>query len=317
MDRADILGAVQMGDYEIRELSDGESLPALQLILASPDPLDSPASRVEHFLRSLAIQGLKLDWKLAVVRDGRPIVGCVGIISPGRTALILSSPLTAPSPHDGVMIRILRAIEIDARRRRLVLLQTLAPAEARATAANVQAAGYKYLADLRYLTMWAPRSRSAPGGAAPLALESYAPANEGVFVRTLGKTHQGSLDCPGLEGLRSLEDIMHSHRHTGLHDPSLWLLGRVQDKPVGVLLLTRVPSQRALELVYMGVVPEARGHGYGRRFVEVAIEQAVREGSEYLVLAVDRCNHFALKTYQALGFTETDRRLAWVLHLDE
>ncbi len=87
------------------------------------------------------------------------------------------------------------------------------------------------------------------------------------------------------------------------------------DEPVGVLLLTHVPLRPAIELVYVGVVPQARGRSYGRLLVRLAIEAASRARKDHLMLAVDRRNHYALKIYGELGFTETDRRHAWIRSL--
>jgi ribosomal-protein-alanine N-acetyltransferase len=61
----------------------------------------------------------------------------------------------------------------------------------------------------------------------------------------------------------------------------------------------------------MGVVPEARGRGLGRRIVDFALAQAARAGTERLVLAVDAANGPALGVYRGAGFVEWERRTVY------
>ena len=62
------------------------------------------------------------------------------------------------------------------------------------------------------------------------------------------------------------------------------------------------------ELVYMGLVPSARGYGYGEQITRKAMWQARQGGAEKLVLAVDLANSPALAMYARAGFISWDRR---------
>ena len=70
-----------------------------------------------------------------------------------------------------------------------------------------------------------------------------------------------------------------------------------------------------MEIVYVGVVPQARGRSYGRLLVRLAIGAASRARKDHLMLTVDRRNHYALNIYASLGFTEMERRHAWIRSL--
>lgn len=303
---------MRMRRYGVREIADEECVTALALVLTSRESVAEADRSAERFLRHLAMQGLRLDWKLAITADDLMIGACVGINSPGRTMLILPSPASGASPADEMLTVILQQMELGARSCGVVLLQALVHPWARATAGVLQGAGYEYLAELQYLSLAVPTAESHRTSVSPLVFEPYSSANELLFERTLGRTHLESQDCRGLDGLRTLEDITLSHRHTGLHDPGLWALACDHSGPAGVLLLTRVPLQPALEVVYMGVVPEARGRGYGRQLVAYAVERTRMDGRDYLALAVDQANRFAVDVYRSFGFRETDRRRAWI-----
>ena len=105
-----------------------------------------------------------------------------------------------------------------------------------------------------------------------------------------------------------MADVLAGYRATGSHDPQRWLLVRHEGRDVGCLLLSDYPEQGNVELVYMGVVPEARGEGWGMHIARQAQWLARQAGRPRLVLAVDAANAPALRIYLALGFRPWDRR---------
>ena len=301
-----------MDHFQIRDLRREDIRLALHLALPSAARTDDDLiSRGDHFLRYLAAQDLEINWKLGILTQGRLMGSVLGIISPGKVAMILTSPCTPETALSDAVTQALELLEQRARHAGLAILQSLIPRDCAARAQVLSKAGYAFLADMRYLVLEVPRSLPPQPQHADVVVEDYRSVDETAFRNTLGRTYQGSLDCPGLNGLRTMEEIVLSHRHTGIHDPRLWLIAKVGDDPVGVALLTHVPLQSAMEIVYVGVVPEARGRSYGSYLVRLAIENAVRTSSAHLMLAVDHRNHYARKIYSSFGFRETDRRHAW------
>ncbi len=305
-----------MDHFQIRDLRQEDIRPALHLALPSTarTDCDLPA-RVDHFLNYLAAQDLEIDWKLGIMTQGRLAGSALGVVSPGKVAMILTSPCTPETALSDAVIQALEVLEQKAQQAGLAILQSLIPPDCADRAQLLGKAGYAFLADMRYLTLEVPPSLPPEPRRPDVVVEDCRSGDEVVFRNTLGRTYEGSLDCPGLNGLRTMEEIVLSHRHTGIHDPRLWLIAKVGDDPVGVVLLTHVPLQSAMEIVYVGVVPEARGCSYGNYLVRLAIENAARANSEHLMLAVDHRNHYARKIYSSFGFKETDRRHAWIRKL--
>ncbi|HEY5312873.1 MAG TPA: GNAT family N-acetyltransferase, partial [Pirellulales bacterium] len=60
--------------------------------------------------------------------------------------------------------------------------------------------------------------------------------------------------------------------------------------------------------VYVALVPEVRGRGWGAALVRYAQWFAAHCGRQRLVLAVDSANHPAVAMYEALGMVSWDRR---------
>lgn len=152
-----------------------------------------------------------------------------------------------------------------------------------------------------------------PGPSARLTWATYADANPNQFHKSLLASYEGTLDCPEVTGLRTLEEILEGHRRQGRHDPRLWWLASDGLGPVGVLLLAPQPEFTAWELAYVGVVPRARRRGHGRDLVHKALAEARAGGAGQLFLGVDLRNTPAWRLYRALGFVPHDHRAVYLI----
>jgi ribosomal protein S18 acetylase RimI-like enzyme len=133
-------------------------------------------------------------------------------------------------------------------------------------------------------------------------------SNPAPFHQTLLRTYEGTQDCPEITGVRSIEQIIAGHRAQGKHNPGRWLLALAAGRPVGVLLLCEMPEWAAWDVAYVGIVPEERGHGYGREIMHQALAVARADGVARLTLSVDARNEPAWRLYTDLGFQPHDRR---------
>jgi ribosomal protein S18 acetylase RimI-like enzyme len=75
------------------------------------------------------------------------------------------------------------------------------------------------------------------------------------------------------------------------------------------------PAARHVELVYMGLIPPARGRGWGRQIVLQAQQMANRLDRDRIVLAVDAANEPARAIYSAAGFKAWDQRSVFLRFL--
>ena len=156
---------------------------------------------------------------------------------------------------------------------------------------------------------------------------TYSPATHGLFATTIMETYRDSLDCPGLNGLRDIEDVITGHKSSGEFDPNLWFLlcehghngnadgGDPGPTPVGVLLLSRVSRMETVELVYLGLVPAARGRGLGELLLKHALALVPAAGRSRLTLAVDAINAPAMRLYYRHGLQRVGARTAMMREL--
>lgn len=169
--------------------------------------------------------------------------------------------------------------------------------------------GLPRVTEMLFLTRPSHLPLERPRQAPALVWQPYDPASAADFRAVLVATYARSLDMPELEGVRSLDDVLASHRATGRFDPSLWQLGRVPGEPdaAAVVLLVDQTDRDAVEIAYLGLTPPARGRGLGRaalswaRTLATPIEPRIE-------LAVDVRNTPAVRLYQTAGFTPYERR---------
>lgn len=137
------------------------------------------------------------------------------------------------------------------------------------------------------------------------------------MVQLTQGTFEQSLDCPQLTRMTDAGAILDGYiAHPGF-TPELWFCLRSTggvDDDVGILILSDNEEDEQLELVYLGVLPSARGRGYGAAAVDHAKRLAAERGRRRVTLAVDIRNQPALNIYRAAGFTLYAEHELFVLH---
>ena len=121
--------------------------------------------------------------------------------------------------------------------------------------------GFRCVTQLLYLEHPLSRLPAIPP-AAP-TFEQIAVENEVTFRQTLALSYEGTLDCPELNGVRTIDEILAGYRAAVTGKLAGWWLLRIQREPAGVLILTELAEDAAWDLSYIGVVPEQRRRGIG------------------------------------------------------
>jgi ribosomal protein S18 acetylase RimI-like enzyme len=169
--------------------------------------------------------------------------------------------------------------------------------------------GFAQVTDLLYLAHDLFIPAALPAAPSTLRFEPYDPGRPDEFHATLERTYEGTLDCPEVNGLRSIEEVIRGHQAQGAFVPSRWQLARAGAEPAGVLLLMEQPDGGDWEAAYVGLVPGHRGRGLGRELMAQALCEAKAGGAARLTLSVDRRNGPAVRLYRSLNFEECGRRL--------
>lgn len=286
---------------------------ALHLLVGRESASPAQANRdVRSLLRSVRQQSLVFEMLCCAKSADRMVGVAAAIESPGRTALVMLGPTHGDGVPKSTGVAMLRELQERAWTRDLILLQALPAPDQQNLGSIYREADFKQLATLVYLERPLDAPKAAFDAPSDLSYFSYSSELNEQFIGVLQESYRGSLDCPGLAGLRDTKDVLNGHKHTGLGDPGLWLLAVRGEKPVGLLLMAGVVDRSCLEIVYMGVVADERGRNIGDALLSMAVDVGRQRRMNDLTLAVDGANHFAWRLYQRWGFVEVSRREAWI-----
>ncbi len=278
---------------------------------------------------------------------GRMVMAALASPGAGRTATLFATAARAPNdiaPLSDLLQRVLHGLSTPPDRTEAAptttgeaapldidLVQALIdPSEFRQAEA-ISRSGMARLAELSYLERSTPRGPILKAAAGPVGsatewpsdirAERWDPANRRELIQTLERSYVGTLDCPALAGLRRGEDVLDGHMHSGTFEPSLWTVLRFTSGPheghtAGVCLFNSSTSgagqSGSLELVYFGLVPEARGRGLGRTLLRHALDGLRERRESTVLLAVDDRNEPAHRLYREAGFRTRFRRIAYI-----
>jgi mycothiol synthase len=271
---------------------------------------------VDALVRYAGRYGLDLQNCLGAEVDGRIVAACLCVDAPGRTTSVFL-PSDLGTPHViACTDALLQETVSRALGRNIQFMQATIEPEAAGEADILARAGFEFVTTLIYLEndLTTPRPRDKQ--IAALEWVAYGDDTHHLFTQVIEATYEDSLDCGSLNGRRSIEDILASHRAVGEFDPQLWSIGVLAGRPAGVVLVNCIPQRWVCEVVYMGVVPSARRQGVGRALLSRAVELARERAAVSLNLTVDVRNVPAQQLYASFGFREESRRDVWIRFLE-
>jgi mycothiol synthase len=283
-----------------RQATDQERLEALEVLFQSQGVAAEVTRRRVRSLLGAESRG-EVDLSgLFVAKEGPRTVGaCMALPSPGRTVIVIP-PRGAMG--DGVSDQLMACCGSLAVQRGAVLLQSMTDPADEQTSGLLLRAGYEFLAQIAYLERAARRRGRTSAPSDELRWVTYGPDTAATFAQVIQRTYEASLDCPKLHGVRTIDDILEGHKAEGQFSPDRWFLCYRGPDPVGCLLLAVIPEFQSLDVVYMGLTPEARGQRLGRRLLIKALEEAEAMKAGKVTLAVDQENGPAMQLYRTLGF---------------
>ena len=306
------LPPIRDDDVRIERASPANRRAAIARVLAAAGRPELPAA--DRFIAYSAANQIALDhlW-LALGPRSEARAACLAVANPGRTAVFFAGPYAAPA-----LPAVIDATCGDLAAHDITLAQVLFdPTEGTAFTA-FEHAGFRRLAAISYLERPLDR-RSGRSALAPLppdvTLVPYDDRQRDDVCRILEASYVDTLDCPGLRGLRRTEDIFAGHQGTGVFDPTLWTVLRVDDVPRGILMFNAIPTSQTLELVYLGLDAAVRGRGLGALLLAHGLAALSARSERAITLAVDDDNSPATALYRRAGFRRVLRRIAMIRDL--
>ncbi len=293
--------------FDVHPVTETERTWALRMLL----PNLTVAARTElvtEWQQRMQTHGLP---GLFVSHDRGMATGAVWAqVQPGRTAALWPPALV--DEGDTIAASALMDAACDfLEPQNLSLAQSALKGHSDRQASYLRHAGFEPLVDLAYLVA-THDIFPAVSLDTRLQFEAYRPAIHQRFASVVVRTYCDTLDCPRLNGVRRIDDILEGYRATGTFSPGHWMLVRHASQDIGCLLLADFPRTDHMELVYMGLVPEARGNTYGAEITRHALRLAGEAGRSQMVLAVDQQNTPAMAMYAVVGFAVWEQRAIYI-----
>jgi ribosomal protein S18 acetylase RimI-like enzyme len=280
---------------------------ALELLFRDSPP-DERAIRMSN-TRQMLETGELNPRGIVVARNRNQIVGAlICLPAAGSSGLIWSPQMSAHQHNAEIEDGLLQFATAWLKETGVKIVQALLLPKEVALGIPLLRNGFVHITRLRYLRhkLESPQARfERPANLELFPQTEVAPA---VFQQTLLRSYEGTQDCPEINGVRTIEEILAGHRAQGQYDPEKWWLAQEDGTPVGVLLVVEVSEWHSWEIAYVGVVPEARARGIGTAIMLEALHRARTGKRLQLTLSVDQRNAPACHLYRKIGFTQYDAR---------
>jgi mycothiol synthase len=243
-----------------------------------------------------------------VARRGSQLVGALVCLPlPGASGLIWPAQVSAGMDATEIEDQLTKRACAWLRGCGAKLAQALLTDEENHMAPPLERNGFSHVTSLWYLRCDCIRSPESFLSREGLTYQPWTTA-QAVFQETLMHTYNGTVDCPEVNGVRTIDEILAGHRGQRTDDPATWWLALDGGRAVGVVLVTEIPDTGAWDLSYLGVIPEARRRGVGRELVRKVLIEARLAGVTSVSLSVDTRNRPASRLYLDMGFEPYDRR---------
>lgn len=305
-------GAVDPAGVQYRPARPNQQWEALSLVLAQHGTAATD-QQVEDFLAFSRTKELCLDDIWIAESNGQIYWAIFPVIAAGKTLLMLGPDGVTPPP--AIAGRLIDEICVVFAKREIHLAQALLNVPDSASRALYESHSFRQMAELLYLSRQFRKAAPMPQLPAGMELRTYSPAEHPHFAAAISSSYAQSMDCPGLNGLRDIEDVITGHKTTGAFDPELWFVLLEHDDPRAVLLLSRMLDAEGMELVYLGLCPKARGKGVGDYLMNLAAHQMGMHQRSRLTLAVDSRNAPALALYYRHGLQKLGSKIAMMRDL--
>ncbi|MFO7903258.1 MAG: GNAT family N-acetyltransferase [Planctomycetota bacterium] len=284
----------------------------------TPLRLREPALRLMRLGRARTRRLLEAAWAGAIDMEGlfhaqrqETTVGAVwGQRVPGSLAFCWPAALAAGEPeHTAELLHAAVNRYLDEAGIRMA--QAMLPVQDVLSAMRLVRAGYEHLLDLDCLASSSETFPKEPPRRPFTVLAGWR-GRETRLKALIERTYENTLDCTSLGSVRSMDDVLDGYRHTGVFRSDWWVIARHKGADIGCVLLADHPEHNQCELMYLGVVPEQRGKGWGMQLTRLAQWIALQAHRQQIVLAVDDGNRPARRLYERAGFDAWDRRSVYV-----
>lgn len=242
------------------------------------------------------------------------VVGAIWCLNqPGKIATIWG-PALVPGVPDTLADQLLINARRFAQQAGSHLLQSLVGPENPLVGDHLTRLGFRHVTQLDQLHAFPEELPISP----PSNRLTFIPCEDfrkSSFQQLVAKTYDGSLDCPEIDGLRQIGDVLAGYFAASSQNPQYWYRVQQEGETIGVVILAEHVANHQLELIYFGVLSQYRQIGLGKEILRFVIQLAQRIGCRSILTGVDQRNTPAMILYHQFGFYHVDTKELFLLPL--
>ncbi len=297
---------------EIRAINGHEVRKSLTVLLKEPhDDSDKALQRALSFENMAAAHNYDLQRQIVVTSGDEIIFSTFLMPQKGGSAFVFISDPAQLDPEQWLLaLAAVKELIAKSSKVDFTFLQLMLSPEETAKIQLATQAGFICGSEIHYLYRQINSKigvvRIPPG----VRWQIYSEKNHDLFAKVIEHSWIDSLDCPEMADVRSVQQTIDSYKSAGVFTRTCWSLMLYEDEPVGVCLLSPLSHGNNIELTYTGVVPEARGRGFGKIMLNRAISLSAIDGYKIMTLAVDDKNKYAHNIYDHAGFKNMFTKVA-------
>ncbi|RCS42205.1 GNAT family N-acetyltransferase [Bremerella cremea] len=256
---------------------------------------------------------VSFDGLVAATNRSR-VIGAIWCLNqPGKIATIWGPGLIS-GVSDTLADQLIKRVLKFAQQAGNHLMQSLIGLENPNAGEHLARIGFRHVTRLDQLHAFPAEIATPP----PSSLLTFLPCDDfrkPAFEQLVANTYEGSLDCPEIDGLRQIEDVLTGYHATSGHDTRHWYLVQLAGQTIGVVILAHHTANHQLELIYFGLLPPFRQRGLGKEVIRFLLHLARQIGCQSILTGVDERNTPAMALYHQFGFIPSDSKELFLLPL--
>jgi len=256
---------------------------------------------------------VSFDGLFTATRGSRVVSSIWCLSQPGKIGTVWGPGILSDEPDTTAEHLVEHAIA-HGKQRGCHLLQSLIGQENRAAGNLLIRSGFRSITLLSHLEALTEEVHVEP------------PRNELRFLRCedfrsedfrslVAQTYEESLDCPEVDGMREIEDVLDGYYATSGRSTYNWYTLQNGDEAIGVIITAHHAEPQQLELIYFGLLPRFRRLGLGSEIIRFVLQLAQFLGCRSTITGVDQRNAPATTLYRRFGFVQSNVKELFLLPL--
>ncbi|MBA2116046.1 GNAT family N-acetyltransferase [Bremerella alba] len=256
---------------------------------------------------------ISFDGLMTATRGNRVVASIWCLIQPGKIGSVWGPGILSEESDSTADLLVRKAIQFG-KQHGCHLLQSLVGQENPTAGKLLVRSGFQSITLLSHLEALTEDVHAEPPRG-DLQFQRCDDFQSEAFRSLIAQTYDNSLDCPELDGLRDVEDVLDGYYATSGLSTDHWYTLEHGSETIGVVITAHHVEPQQLELIYFGLTPRFRRMGLGSEMIRFVLELAQSMGCRSTITGADQRNTPAMALYREFGFQQAEAKELYLLPL--